>query len=67
MILPTVLTSTFVKLPPKKARYWNYKNFTEATFCHELDQILLQGEMYRSQGPYSKLTETISNFFEKHD
>ena len=30
-------------------------------FCREIDQVLVQDELYRSSYPYSKLTEIFSN------
>ena len=36
MLIPTVLKSTLVKLPPKIERYRNYKNFSEETFLSQI-------------------------------
>ena len=35
-------------------------------FCHELDQILLKGEIYKSEDPYSKLTEIFQEILQEH-
>ena len=35
-------------------------------FCHELDQTLLKGEIYKSEDPYSKLTEIFQEILPKH-
>ena len=66
MLVATTLRSTFIKLPPKTLKYRSYKNFNEFTFLHELDQTLLQGELFTSNDPYSKLTEIFSDILNKH-
>ena len=38
------------------------KNF----FFHELDQLLIQGELYRSSNPYSKVAKIYSILLDKH-
>ena len=53
---------------PKKLiqnKYRNYKGFNENIFCHEIDQTLLKGEIYKSEDPYSKLTKTLQ-ILQKH-
>ena len=35
-------------------------------FCHELDQTLLKGEIYKLEDPYSKLTEIFQEILQKH-
>ena len=57
MLLATTLRSTFIKLSPKTVKYRSNKNFNETVFLHELDQKLIQGDLYRSDDPYFKLTE----------
>ena len=42
------------------------KGFNENIFCHELDQTLLKGEIYKSEDPYSKLTEIFQEILQKH-
>lgn len=66
MLVATVLRSTFINLFSKKIRYRNLKKISEETFCHKLDQIQLQGEMYELQDPYSRPTEVVSNLLENH-
>ena len=61
MLIVTTLRSTFIKLPPKTVKYRSYKNFNETVFLHELDQKLIQGDLYRSDDHYFKLTETFSS------
>ena len=61
MLIVTTLRSTFIKLPPKTVKYRSYKNFNETVFLHELDQKLIQGDLYRSDDPYFKSTETLSS------
>ena len=46
----TIFCSTFIRLPPKIINYRNYKGFNENIFCHELDQTLLKGEIYKLEG-----------------
>ena len=52
----TIFRSTFTRLP-KIIKYRSYYGFNENIFCHELDQTLLKGEIYKSEDLYSKLTE----------
>ena len=66
MLVATTMRSTFIKLPPKTIRYRSYKNFCEYDFCRELDQTLIQGDLYRSKDPYSELTKIFSNILDKH-
>ena len=44
----------------------SYKNFNETVFLHELDQKLIQGNLYRSHDPYLNLTEIFSSILDKH-
>ena len=62
----TIFRSTFIRLPPKIVKYRNYKGFNENIFCHELDQTLIKGEIYKSEDPYSKLTEIFQEILQKH-
>ena len=62
----TIFCSTFITLSPKIINYRNYKGFNENIFCHELDQTLLKGEIYKSEDPYSKLTEIFQEILQKH-
>ena len=66
MLIATTLRSTFIKLPPKTVKYRSYKNFHEAVFLHELDQKLIQGDLYRSDDPYLNLTEIFPSILDKH-
>ena len=53
--------------PQKKIiKYRNYKVFNENIFCHELDQTLLKGEIYKSENPYSRLTEIFQENLQRH-
>ena len=61
LLVATVLRWTFAKLPAKTIRYISYEHLNENNFCREIDQILVQDELYRSSYPYSKLTEIFSN------
>ena len=66
MLITTTLRSTFRKLPPKTVKYRNYKNFNKTVLLHELDQKLIQGDLYRPDDPYFKLTEIIPSLLSKH-
>ena len=66
MLILTTLKSTFIKLPPKTIKYRSYKNFNETVFLYELDQKLIQGDLYRSDDLYFKLTEIFSSILNKH-
>ena len=59
-IVFTIFRSTFIRLPQK------ILNFNENTFCHELDQTLLKGVIYKSENPYSKLAEIFQEILQKH-
>ena len=65
-VVSAVFRSTFIKLPPKTVRYWSYKTYDKQIFLHELDQKLIQGDIYRTDDSYSKLTEIMSEVLEKH-
>ena len=65
-LVATFFKSTFSKLPPKDLKYRNFKNFQEGRFLHELDQLLIQENLFRSPKPYSKLTEIYSNLLDQH-
>ena len=65
-LVSTVFRSTFIKLPPKTARYRSYKTYDKQNFLHELDQKLIQGDIYKTDDSYSKLTEIMSEVLEKH-
>ena len=62
----TIFRSTFIRLPPKIIKYRNYKGFNENIFCHELEQTLLKGEVYKLEDLYSKLTEIFQKILQKH-
>ena len=66
MLVATTLRSTFLKVPPKTVKYRSYKNFNQTIFLQELDQKLIQGDLYRSDDPYLKLTQIISSALDKH-
>ena len=55
-LVATILRLKFFKLPPKVAKYRSYENFDENKFCHELDQILIKGDLCKVKDPYNKLT-----------
>ena len=45
----TICRSIFTRLPSKVVKYRSYKNFDENKFCHDLDQILIKGDIYIRQ------------------
>ena len=65
-LVSTVFRSTFIKLPPKTVRYRSYKTYDKQNFLHELDQKLIQGDIYKTDDSYSKLTEIMFEVLEKH-
>ena len=65
-LVATIFRSTFIKLPPKVVKYRSYKNFDENKFCHDLDQILIKGDIYKVKDPYNKLTKILYNTLKKH-
>ena len=42
------------------------KGFNENIFCREIDQTLLNGEIYKSEDPYSKFTAIFHEILHKH-
>ena len=58
-LVSTIFRSTFIKLPPKVENCRSYKNFDENKFCHELEQILIKGDLYKPKDPYNKPTNII--------
>ena len=62
----TIFRSKFAKLPPKTIKYRSYKDFSEPKFCQELDQILIKGDIYKSEDPYSEFTHIFSEILNKH-
>ena len=48
----TTFRSTFIKLPPNAVKYRSNKNFDENKFCCDLDEILINGDLYKTNDPY---------------
>ena len=65
-LVSTVFRSTFIKLRPKTVRYRTYKTYYKQNFLHELNQKLIQGDIYKTDDSYSKLNEIMSEVLEKH-
>ena len=65
MMVSTTFKKTYQKIPPKVISYRCYKDFDDANFCHELDQRLIQGEIYKAPDKYQKLTQVISETLSK--
>ena len=65
-LVATIFRSTFIKLPPKVVKYRSYKKFDENKFCHDLDQILVKRDLYKTKDLYNKLTNILNNTLEKH-
>ena len=42
------------------------KGFVKGRFCEELDQLLIQGNIYKSEDPYSKLTDIFKEISDKY-
>ena len=42
------------------------RKLVENKFCHDLDQILIKGDLYKTKDPYNKLTKILYNTIEKH-
>ena len=57
----------YVRLPPKKLEYRDYKNFDKDKFLFELDQELLKGEMYKGGNDMSStFTNVFRSVLDKH-
>ena len=66
-LIVTSLCSTYQRLSPKTIYYRNYKSFKTEEFLHDLDQNLLNGNIYSDKTKsYSKLTEIFSATLEEH-
>ena len=50
----------FERIPPKKVVYWNYKKLNVTNFLRDLDQEMIQGEMYKYN---NDVHSTFSNVF----
>ena len=61
-LIYTILKSTYTKLPPKKIKYRQYKNFSEEQFNVELDANL----RINSPVEYSELNKVIVETLDKH-
>ena len=62
----TIFRSTFIRLYSKIIKYRNYKGFNENIFCHELDQTLLKGEIYSSEGIWNSRVRKPSYALWRH-
>ena len=51
----TIFRSTFTKVPPNVVKYRSYKNLDENKFYHDLDHILIKGDINKAKDPYNKL------------
>ena len=65
-LVATIFRSTFIKLSTKVAKYRSYKNSDENELCRDLDQILIEGDLYKAKDPDKKLTNILYNTLEKH-
>ena len=60
----TILRSFFKKLPPKTITYRDHKKFDQNSFLCDLDNRLIQGEIYKEkENPYKKLTQILKGSF----
>ena len=55
--------STFIRLSPKIIKYRNCNGFNENIFCHELNETLLKGEMYKSEALIPNLLKPFKKFY----
>ena len=51
---------------PKVVNNRSYKTSNENKFRHDLDQILIKGDIYKPKDPYNKLTNIFYNTLEKN-
>ena len=66
-LILSAFRSYFTRIPPKTIEYRNYENFIEMRFLHDLDQELLNGEVYRINNEvYSTFTKVFILVFDKH-
>ena len=65
-LVATIFRLSFIKLPPKVTKYRGYKDFDQNKFCHELDEILIKGGLYKTKALYNKLTNILNNTMKKH-
>ena len=57
----------FVRLPPKKVEYRDYKKFDKNNFLFELEHELLKGEMYKRENDMSTTFTNVVRFvLDKH-
>ena len=57
----------FERIPPQKVEYRNYKKFDVTNFLRDLDQEMIQGEMYKyNNDMYSTFSDVFISVLDRH-
>ena len=66
-LITSFFRSHFERIPSKKVEYKNYKKFNVKNFLGELDQEIIQGEMYKSNNDmYSTFSDVFRSVLDRH-
>ena len=66
-LITSFFRSNFERLPPKKVEYRNYKKFGVKIFLRDLDQEMIQSEMYKyNNDMYSTFSDVFRSVLDRH-
>ena len=66
-LITSFFRSHFERIPSKKVEYGNYKKFNVKNFLGELDQEMIQGEIYKSNNDmYSTFSDVFRSVLDRH-
>ena len=66
-LITSFFRSHFERIPPKKVEYRNYKKFNVTNFLRDLDQEMIQGEMYKyNNDMYSTFSDIFRSVLDRH-
>ena len=66
-LITSFFRSHFEQIPPKKVEYRNYKKFNLTDFSRDLDQEMIQGEIYKyNNDMYSTFVDAFRSVLDRH-
>ena len=66
-LITSFFRSHFERIPPKKVEYRNYKKFNVTNFLRDLDQEMIQAEMYKyNNDMYSTFSDVFRSVLDTH-
>ena len=66
-LINSFFRSNFEGIPPKNVEYRNYKKFNVTNFLRDLDQEMIQGEMYKyNSDMYSTFSDIFRSVLDRH-